>query len=82
LRLVFVLELGIFIDYMIIVYRIKKKKPIFSSCSLSTINQNCNFNNTKAKEELGFNPRSVKKGLNDTVDWFYENKKDLINPPL
>lgn len=63
-------------------YRIRKKKPIFSSCSLSTINQNCNFNNTKAKEELGFNPRSAKEGLNDTVDWFYENKKDLINIPL
>lgn len=59
-------------------YRIRKKKPIFSSCSLSTINQNCNFNNTKAKEELGFNPRSAKESINDAVDWFYENKKDLI----
>lgn len=59
-------------------YRINKKKPIFSSCSLSTLNTNCNFDNTKAKNDLGFNPRLAKESINDTVDWFLENKSELI----
>lgn len=59
-------------------YRFRRKKPIFSSCSLKTLNQNCQFSNIKARKELDFNPRSAKESIIDTVDWFYENKQHLI----
>ena len=59
-------------------YKIRHKKPSFSAYSLKTLNVNCNFDNTKAKEKLGFSPRPVEKTIFDTVDWLIENKKELI----
>lgn len=61
-------------------YRIRRKKPIFSAYSLYTLNVNSNFDNSKSKEELGFNPRPIKESLFDMVDWMFENKKELIKP--
>lgn len=61
-------------------YKIRNKKPIFSSYSLYTLNVNSNFDNSKARKELGFNPRSIKESLFDMVDWFFENKRELIKP--
>jgi len=63
-------------------YKIRKKKPIFSSYSLYTLNVNSNFDNTKAKNELNFNPRPVKLSLGDMVDWFIENKSGMIKPEI
>lgn len=61
-------------------YKIRKKKPIFNSYTLYTLNINSNFDNSKARTELGYNPRSVRESLFDMVDWFFENKRDLIKP--
>lgn len=60
-------------------YKIRHKKPSFSAYSLKTLNVNCNFDNTKAKEKLGFNVRPVEETIFDAVDWIIENKSDLIN---
>ena len=60
-------------------YKVRGKKPVFSKYSLYTLNSNCNFSNEKARKELGFNPRSAEESINDSVDWFIENKPDLIN---
>ncbi|HHX81169.1 MAG TPA: hypothetical protein GX692_08930 [Acholeplasmataceae bacterium] len=59
-------------------YKIRRKKPLFNAYTLYTLNVNCNFDNSKARAELGFNPRSVKESLFDMVDWFLENKQELI----
>lgn len=59
-------------------YRIRGKKPVFSSCSLKTLRLNCNFDNSKARKELDFNPRPTAESLGDMIDWFLENKKELI----
>lgn len=61
-------------------YKIRNKKPIFSAYTLYTLNINANFDNSKAREELGFKPRSIRESLFDMVDWFYEYKRDLIKP--
>lgn len=61
-------------------YRIRKKKPIFSSYSLYTLNINSEFDYQKAKKELGFHPRPIKESIFDMVDWFFDNKKELILP--
>ena len=60
-------------------YKARKKKPVFSKYSLYTLNVNHNFSNEKAKQELGFNPRSVKDSVSDAVDWFIKNKPELVN---
>lgn len=60
-------------------YKIRKRKPLFTSYSLYTISSNHNFSNQKAKKELQFNPRSIESSIFDAIDWFVENKKELFN---
>ncbi|HOA79220.1 MAG TPA: NAD-dependent epimerase/dehydratase family protein [Bacilli bacterium] len=61
-------------------YRVRGKKPVFSSCSIKTLQLNSRFDNAKAREELGFNPRPAAESICDMIDWFFENKKELIKP--
>lgn len=63
-------------------YKIRKRKPLFTSYSLYTISSNHNFSNQKAKKELNFNPRSVENSISDAIDWFAENKKELFKPEV
>lgn len=60
-------------------YKSKHKKPVFSKYSLYTLTSNANFNNEKAKKELNFNPRDVREAICDSVNWFIENKPELVN---
>lgn len=60
-------------------YKVRNKKPVFSKYSLYTLNSNNNFSNEKAKKELGFNPTEIEKSIEDSVDWFVENKPELVN---
>lgn len=50
-------------------YNIRKIPPLFTKLSLYTITSNGSFNNSKAKNELDFAPRSIKKTIEDTVLW-------------
>ena len=59
-------------------YRTLHKKPVFTAYSLYTLNVNANFGNEKAKQELGYTTRPVEDTLFDTVDWFRENKPELV----
>lgn len=59
-------------------YKIRHKKPLFTDYSLYTLNVNANFSNEKAKNELGYITRPIEETLSDTVDWFIENKPELI----
>ncbi len=59
-------------------YKVRNKKPVFSAYSLYTLNSNSNFSNQKAKEKLGYTVRNVEETLFDTVDWFRENKPELV----
>lgn len=54
-------------------YRMLKKKPAFTPYSLETVQSNSHFSNQKAKKELGYNPRSLKQTVDDTLRWFVEN---------
>ena len=60
-------------------YKMRHKKPVFSKYSLYTLNANSNFSNEKAKSELKFNPRPVEESICDAVDWFIENKPEVVN---
>lgn len=59
-------------------YKIRNKKPVFSKYSLYTLNSNHNFSYEKAKKELGYKPIDIEKSINDSVDWFINNKPELI----
>ena len=64
-----------------IYYKIKKQKPLFTSYSVSTLSSNSLTSSEKAKRELGYESRSVKQSLKDTVQWmkehFLKNEKKL-----
>ena len=55
-------------------YRLRKVKPRLTSYSLDTLISNSVVSHKKAQEELGFQPRSIRESVIDTVRWFIENK--------
>jgi len=55
-------------------YQISREKPRFTSYSLETIRSNSMISCAKAKSALGYNPRSLRESLADTVHWFLKEK--------
>lgn len=51
-------------------YRLAHVKPRFTPYSLKTLQSNAQISHRKAKEELGYRPRSLAVSLRDTVEWF------------
>ena len=59
-------------------YKIRNKKPVFSSYSLYTLNSNSNFSCEKAKQELGYTIRTTEQSIFDAIDWFKKYKPELF----
>ena len=53
-------------------YNIKKVPPLFTKLSLRVICSNGEFDNSKAKNELGFLPRPIEDTIKDTIDFMQE----------
>jgi dihydroflavonol-4-reductase len=53
-----------------IYYQISHTKPRFTTYSIATLQTNANISNAKARNMLGYNPRSLKVSLKDTVTWW------------
>ncbi len=60
-------------------YRLTRTRPRFTPYSLETLESNSSISHAKAERELGYQPRSLKITLADTVSWFKENKH-LLEP--
>lgn len=56
-------------------YNIRKIPPLFTKLSLYTITSNGNFDNSKAKKVLGFNPRPITESITDTIEWLKEQNR-------
>lgn len=56
-------------------YKLAKVKPAFTPYSLETITSNSVISSQKARRELGYTPRSVRKSIWDTVHWLSEYKR-------
>ena len=56
-----------------IYYRVTKTKPRFTSYSIETVDSNSNISSSKAKTELGYQPRGLAQSISDTVRWWWEN---------
>lgn len=54
------------------------KKQVYSPYYIKSFKGNHNFSNEKARKELEFRPRSIRDTFSDAIDWYKENKKDLI----
>lgn len=44
-----------------------------SNFTLKTITENCNYDNSKAVEELGFSLTSFEESMKNTIEWFKDN---------
>lgn len=54
-------------------YKITKTKPRITRYSIETIVSNSAISSDKAKQELGYTPRSMLQTVTDTVQWWIEN---------
>ena len=57
--------------------RIKHIRPLFTAYSLYTLTAKCNFDNSKAKKDLLFNPRPLKESVMDTYNYL-DNNKNMV----
>lgn len=55
-------------------YQLSKAKPRFTPYSLETIRSNSVISSAKARAALGYNPRTLRESLADTVRWFLIGK--------
>ena len=58
--------------FMPLIYQIKHEKPVFTLKALKTLNENHNYDNSKAKKDLTLTVRNPKESVNDLIDWFIE----------
>lgn len=56
-------------------YKMRRQPPLFTRYSLYTLGVNSNFDNSKARLRLGFNPRPLKDTLKDTVAWLKDHNR-------
>jgi dihydroflavonol-4-reductase len=64
------------IPFFMMSSKIKKEKPLFTACSLKTLETNSKFNTNKMKTILGIEPKPIKQSIQETLDFFKENKMD------
>ena len=56
-------------------YKMRRQPPLFTRYSLYTLGVNSNFDNSKARLRLGFNPRPLKDTLKDTIAWLKNHNR-------
>lgn len=57
-----------------IYYNIVKTKPKFTRYSLATLQSNAVISNIKARNDLGYKPRSMRESIHDTINWWKQRK--------
>jgi len=68
-------ELAIFFTYFTpLWYRLTRTKARFTRYALETVASNSLISNEKARRELGYQPRSMKESLIDTVAWWLDHQ--------
>jgi dihydroflavonol-4-reductase len=50
-------------------------KPLFTAYAVKVLQSNCNFCNENSKADLGYNPRSIKETIKDSLIWLKENNQ-------
>lgn len=60
----------LFSPLVILYYKARGKKPVFSKYALETLNSNCNYSLAAAQADLGYTYRSAEESIIDTAKWF------------
>ena len=60
-------------------YRLSHTRPLLTSYALHTLWSNSFISSLKAQQELGYQPRPLKDSLADTIHWFLENKRQVVD---
>lgn len=58
-------------------YKITSTKPKFTQYSVETLQTNAVFSNTKARQNLGYAPRTIRESVLDTMNWWKQNRSKL-----
>ena len=61
--------------FMPFFYRLTKITPRFTKYSLETLQSNSDVSNSKARTELGYQPRKLSETIKDTVFWLLNKKQ-------
>jgi len=61
-------------------YRMSGEKPRFTSYSIETVLSNSNISSQKAREALGYHPRSMTESMRDTVAWWKNRLRTQKKP--
>lgn len=56
-------------------FKLVGKSCAFNPYSISILQRNCDFDITKATQELGYQPRELIQTIQETVDWLNDYKK-------
>jgi dihydroflavonol-4-reductase len=59
-------------------YRVTRSKPRFTTYSIETLHTNAVISNSKARNKLGYRPRSLHESIADTVKWWQERTPHLM----
>jgi dihydroflavonol-4-reductase len=60
-------------------YRLSHTRPLLTPYALHTLWSNSFISSLKAQRELGYQPRPLKDSLADTIHWFLENKRQVVD---
>lgn len=60
-------------NFIPLYYKIRGVKPVFTKFALKTLRTNCNYDNTKAINDLQLVIRPSSESINDAIDWFINN---------
>lgn len=66
----------IFAPFMSLYYKICGQKPLFTPTAISILNSNGNFDNSKAKQELDFDPIPAKESLHSEYEFLLQAKRE------
>jgi dihydroflavonol-4-reductase len=68
----------LFVPLAELLCKIKKIKPLYTKSSVEILNSNGNFDNSKAKETLGFAPMSAAQSLKDEYEFMLKIEPELF----
>jgi len=67
---------------MPIYYWITQEQPVFTTYSLDVLRSNSSISHAKAEAELGYSPRPFRETIEDTIEWFADQRMlDLVPSP-
>ena len=62
-----------FTNFSELYYKITRTKPKFTQYSIETLQSNAVIDNAKARQSLGYSPRTIRDTIRDTINWWKQH---------